>query len=286
MRDSLFVTGEQIRAGRALARIEQSELARRCGVSLETIKRLERIRGAVDANVRTLAAILEAFDGLGVRFNSCDEGGVGVCKPPAGADGQRPPPSAQRRRETERAQPTYRLIYCSTAATFAQDPQRKMLDALLPIAAARNEANDVTGVLVACGGRFLQVLEGPKAAVQQTYGAISIDPAHRNLHVIEGRATTAARSFPDWSFCGAAFPADCRVLARQSGSRRRFQPEDLSPAGALEVLSAARDLQRGNGRGQRPGTVKCPLAGECESRSCSFVAAEEGAFFERAAPSI
>ena len=38
------LTGEQIRAARALGRIEQAELAKRSGLSLETIKRLERLR--------------------------------------------------------------------------------------------------------------------------------------------------------------------------------------------------------------------------------------------------
>ena len=44
----LLLTGEQIRAGRAILRIEQSALAKASGVSLETIKRLERMRGPVE----------------------------------------------------------------------------------------------------------------------------------------------------------------------------------------------------------------------------------------------
>lgn len=74
---SLMLTGEQIRAARAFARIEQAELARRAGLSLETIKRLERIRGPVDANVRTLASIAAAFETAGIVFDF-DQVGVGV----------------------------------------------------------------------------------------------------------------------------------------------------------------------------------------------------------------
>jgi predicted transcriptional regulator len=82
----LILTGEQIKAGRALCRVNQTELARRAGVSLETIKRLEAIRGEVDANVRTLNAILNAFADLGVTFE-CDEGrtGLGVRARPGGS---------------------------------------------------------------------------------------------------------------------------------------------------------------------------------------------------------
>ncbi len=62
------LTGEQIRAGRSLARVDQAELARRSLVSLETIKRVERIRGPIAANIRTLQAITRAFAALGIVF--------------------------------------------------------------------------------------------------------------------------------------------------------------------------------------------------------------------------
>lgn len=66
---SLLLTGEQIRAGRALLRLEQVELAKAAQVSLETIKRLEGMRGPVEANTRTVIAVAEAFEALGVVFD-------------------------------------------------------------------------------------------------------------------------------------------------------------------------------------------------------------------------
>lgn len=75
---SLLLTGEQIRAGRALVRIEQTELARQAGVSLETVKRLERMRGPVEANTRTITAITEAFARIGVVFDMEAGAGPGV----------------------------------------------------------------------------------------------------------------------------------------------------------------------------------------------------------------
>lgn len=74
----LYLTGEQVRAARALVRIEQDELARRSGLSVETIKRLERTRGRIGAHVRTLDAVESAFDQLGVRFASDHDGSVAV----------------------------------------------------------------------------------------------------------------------------------------------------------------------------------------------------------------
>jgi transcriptional regulator with XRE-family HTH domain len=75
---SILLTGEQIRAGRALLRLEQTQLAEAAGVSLETIKRLERMHGAVEANTRTVAAIAEAFYRKGVVFDLSIGVGPGV----------------------------------------------------------------------------------------------------------------------------------------------------------------------------------------------------------------
>ena len=66
---SLLLTGEQIRAGRALLRLEQLDLAKAAQVSLETIKRLEGMRGCVEANTRTVIAVSEAFRQMGLVFD-------------------------------------------------------------------------------------------------------------------------------------------------------------------------------------------------------------------------
>ena len=75
----MTVTGEQIRAARELIRWRQSNLAEQSGVSLETIKRLEAIRGEVSANTRTVDAIVRAFKYAGVKFlEKSNDAGVGV----------------------------------------------------------------------------------------------------------------------------------------------------------------------------------------------------------------
>ena len=73
-----MITGEQIRAGRALSRMEQKDLAEKSGVSLPTIKRLEKMKGEVSAYDRTLDAIKGALEGAGVEFIPADNGGPGV----------------------------------------------------------------------------------------------------------------------------------------------------------------------------------------------------------------
>ena len=86
-------------------------------------------------------------------------------------------------------------VYISTAQpNFANAELVSVLDA-----SRRNNAKvGVTGLLVAGGRRFLQVLEGPEAAVEATLGRIQADPRHRAL-VTLSRKTVDARQFGDWS---------------------------------------------------------------------------------------
>lgn len=70
-----MLTGEQIKAARALVRIEQKQLAEMAGISFDTVKRLEMIRGPISANTATEAAIRRAFSEAGVLF--IDENGEG-----------------------------------------------------------------------------------------------------------------------------------------------------------------------------------------------------------------
>ena len=72
----MAITAEQMRGARGLLGISQTELATAAEVSVETIKRLEGLKGEVSANRATLAAIMRAFDAAGVLF--IDENGEGA----------------------------------------------------------------------------------------------------------------------------------------------------------------------------------------------------------------
>lgn len=71
-------TGGQIRAARALCRVEQAELARVANLSVQTIKRLEGFQGPVDATTRTVSALTTAFHAFGVVFDLDAGAGPGL----------------------------------------------------------------------------------------------------------------------------------------------------------------------------------------------------------------
>ncbi len=71
------MTAEQLRAARALLRWDQSELAKAASVSVETIKRLEKMNGPLmDVRAGTLAAIEAAFEKEGIEFTNGAAPGV------------------------------------------------------------------------------------------------------------------------------------------------------------------------------------------------------------------
>jgi transcriptional regulator with XRE-family HTH domain len=74
----VHVTGEQLRAARAMLRVEQVDLARLANVSVDTIKRLERTIGPVSANIVTIYAVMEVLGMAGVEFIAENGGGPGV----------------------------------------------------------------------------------------------------------------------------------------------------------------------------------------------------------------
>jgi transcriptional regulator with XRE-family HTH domain len=71
-----MITGEQVRAARAMLRIEQKELAERSGVSLDTIKRIERTRGPIGAYAATVDKIERALEIAGIEFIDGGQPGV------------------------------------------------------------------------------------------------------------------------------------------------------------------------------------------------------------------
>jgi transcriptional regulator with XRE-family HTH domain len=231
---SMVMSGEQIRAARALTRIEQADLARLCGVSVETIKRLERIRGPVDANIRTIRSIDEAFGRLGVAFDSENGGEMGVWLAGA-AEEVRPVRVALSYISEHREQPLHRLIYFSTAVAMTDTEMQLALYDIVRTAGTRNGALGVTGALLACDGRFVQALEGPKDAVLQVYGGVCTDHRHRALHVAESAPITSRR-FGTFNMCAKLLRLDDPVFADQYSILGHFDPRLLSASTTLDLL--------------------------------------------------
>jgi len=77
-----MITAAQLRAARALAGIDQRQLAKRSGLSVPTIQRMEASDGVIRGNVDSLMKLIDALSASGIALiaegASSVEGGRGV----------------------------------------------------------------------------------------------------------------------------------------------------------------------------------------------------------------
>ena len=92
-----------------------------------------------------------------------------------------------------------RIVYFSrNNITGSSDEMVWEIDRILDISQANNGFVGVTGALIFNDGVFGQVLEGPRAAVEETFERIQLDDRHFDVTLLDISAITA-RSFADWS---------------------------------------------------------------------------------------
>lgn len=87
------------------------------------------------------------------------------------------------------------LVYFSTAAAHQC---AEMIANILEISRRRNAREGVTGLLVAGGNRFLQVIEGEPAALGATISRIENDVRHSGVQILVDRIVQH-RGFESWS---------------------------------------------------------------------------------------
>jgi len=63
-----MIPAAQLRAARALAGLDQRELAERAGLSVPTIQRMEASEGVIRGNVDSLTKLIAALDAAGIEL--------------------------------------------------------------------------------------------------------------------------------------------------------------------------------------------------------------------------
>ncbi len=115
----------------------------------------------------------------------------------------------------------FQLIYSSRP--FGFDDAR--LNSILIEARRNNDRDDITGALVCRQDVYLQLLEGPQAAVEHAFARIAADDRHSD--VVKHHAVPAAeRIFPAWAM-------------RDDPARSWMWSPDEVAAGAIERASSA-----------------------------------------------
>ena len=86
------------------------------------------------------------------------------------------------------------LVYASRPFGF----DTAVLNGILSEARRLNPEHDITGALICRADLYLQLLEGPKEAVEATFDRIARDDRHVEVERLAGRAVEQ-RLFPDWA---------------------------------------------------------------------------------------
>ena len=91
---------------------------------------------------------------------------------------------------------------------------------IVDAAHVRNVRLNVTGALIATDGRFAQILEGSRAAIDELMESIRRDRRHTQVHVVQDR-DAPRRDFADWSiaYSGGSLFVDGLIGALATGSR-------------------------------------------------------------------
>ena len=89
-----------------------------------------------------------------------------------------------------------RLVYRSTA-TIAEDDVAA-LDAIFTSSTRNNRRNKITGCLAHPDGKFVQVLEGDAARLDELMKRIRADKRHKDVTVL-GEWAIEQRLFPNWT---------------------------------------------------------------------------------------
>jgi hypothetical protein len=136
-----------------------------------------------------------------------------------------------------------RLIYASRyAAGFPVLPedQENEIGRIVRASIRNNRDVAITGLLLAHEGWFVQALEGPAKAVDDTYARILSDDRHGHASVLAD--SPAKREFANWNMCARRLSrADDAIVASLGGAT--FDPLTWTAEQALGVLLEVRDRQ-------------------------------------------
>ncbi len=132
----------------------------------------------------------------------------------------------------------FALSYVSRAVECDAESLHRVARDVATNATWRNAVASITGALCLGDGCFAQVLEGPGAAVLDTFDRILADPRHRDVRLLEF-VPIACRRFAGWSmaFSGELAPG---ILAGAAVEHRLMERLGRgSIAHQAQVISAA-----------------------------------------------
>jgi hypothetical protein len=139
----------------------------------------------------------------------------------------------------EESMPVCRIVYLSEAVGAAGSSLLSIAE-ILGVSDRNNRRDNLTGMLLSHGGRFMQVLEGSRGDIDRLLDRLRHDPRHRNIKVISDEAA-ADRRFSGWAMGQAQVTpglaslldgVDLQNLTEERATALATAAFDLAPAQA------------------------------------------------------
>jgi len=131
-----------------------------------------------------------------------------------------------------------RLTYASRALNGVSS---QLIREILEASQRNNPRRGLTGILCCNADTFLQVLEGPRAAVNELYSSLAHDQRHKDLTVLD-YAEISARRYAGWSMGWAGAKQANRELFLKYSCSDRFDPFSMS---AMQIAGLLQELEAG-----------------------------------------
>ena len=128
------------------------------------------------------------------------------------------------------------LVRCLYASRMPKAQSASGLRAILEESRKNNAKNGITGVLVATSDCFIQVLEGGRAQVSQTYNQIAADKRHSDVTLLSFESVPQ-RSFESWSMGEVTIEQLNPTVLLKHSSTLHIDPFAMSGAAVLALLN-------------------------------------------------
>ncbi len=128
----------------------------------------------------------------------------------------------------------HRLAYTSAASRPLSKADLKQI---LSTSVLRNQADNITGALCFSRDAFVQVLEGPRNKLSQSFQRIAADARHKNVELI-GLELIQARAFGNWSMAFIDDSKEVRDIILSHCGADRLVTDVLDLAKATALVSA------------------------------------------------
>ena len=131
----------------------------------------------------------------------------------------------------------FRLVYASRAVLPVLARFEVTVQEILAVSKPNNARMDVTGLLLAHQGWFVQALEGPRRNVSQVFGVIGRDLRNAQLELMTA-GPVGERLFGQWSMCAHTITPAAAPILKMLDLSGEFDPFRMDGDKTLSLLTA------------------------------------------------